>query len=120
MSSVLKQLSGRSQVILQCIADGYSYEKILSLHSEFTYKNIFDAAQEALDILKVNAQKNTDDHIEKVRKQHPRAYEKWTEDEEALLIEMFENNVPFEDIASKLKRQTGAIRSRLRKLELIE
>lgn len=53
-----------------------------------------------------------------IRKQYPRAYEEWTEDEEARLQEMFEEQKEIADIAKFLERQPGAIRSRLAKLNL--
>lgn len=53
-----------------------------------------------------------------IRKQYPRAYEEWTEDEEARLKEMFEEQREIADIANFLERQPGAIRSRLSKLNL--
>lgn len=53
-----------------------------------------------------------------IRKQYPRAYEEWTEDEEAQLQEMFEEQREITDIAKFLERQPGAIRSRLSKLNL--
>lgn len=53
-----------------------------------------------------------------IRKQYPRAYEEWTNDEEAYLIEMFEEGKMVSDIARYLERQPGAVRSRLSKLNL--
>ncbi len=56
--------------------------------------------------------------ISDIRKQYPRAYEEWTDDEEICLREMFEEKRKIVDIAHHLKRQPGAIRSRLSKLSL--
>lgn len=46
-----RQLSANSCAILQMIAAGRSYEQILKHCSELTYKDIFAAAQEALDLV---------------------------------------------------------------------
>jgi len=57
--------------------------------------------------------------ISVVRKEHPRAYEKWTEEEDARLRSMFGAGKDAAEMAAVLQRQRGAIRSRLRKLGLL-
>jgi len=39
--------SPKSRTVLALIAEGRTYEQILSLHPELTYRDIFAAAQEA-------------------------------------------------------------------------
>lgn len=56
--------------------------------------------------------------VGEIRKTHSKAYVSWDRDEEKQLIEMYRKGVPVPDIARRLNRQTGAIYSRLRKLEL--
>jgi hypothetical protein len=55
--------------------------------------------------------------IEGVRQTHPRAYEKWTEEEEQHVIRLTQEGLSMREIAEMLQRQPGAIRSRQRKLE---
>lgn len=51
---------------------------------------------------------------------HPaKAYEPWTEIDEQTLVECFNKKMPMKVIARKLQRGTGAIRSRLKKLNLL-
>lgn len=44
----------------------------------------------------------------------------WTEAHDECLIDLFQKNVPVSEIAATLKRTEGGIRSRLKKLSLIE
>ena len=54
-----------------------------------------------------------------IRQAHPRAYEKWSEQEDSTLRTLFQADPNIKNITEKLKRQSGAIRSRLAKLGLI-
>lgn len=51
-------------------------------------------------------------------KQHPRAYESWTEEEEDSLRQSLSEGKTVKQIAIELQRQIGAIRSRMNKLGL--
>lgn len=66
--------------------------------------------------------KKTDVHERKyrltdIRHQYPKAYEKWTSEEDAQLIELFNAGKTTREIAEKLLRQPSAISSRLQKIE---
>ncbi|MDE2853884.1 MAG: hypothetical protein OXN88_06905 [Chloroflexota bacterium] len=113
------KLSDKSRQILELISAGYSYEQILSLHSNFTYKDIFSAAQEALE-LESPTDASRQDRLESIKRKHPNAYEPWTQEQEELLMKMHRGGAPVYAIASALKRQPGATRSRIRKLGLDE
>jgi hypothetical protein len=58
--------------------------------------------------------------LEKIRVKNPKAYTKWTEEEEAVLREKFLQNNNLKTIAKQMGRQVGGIKSRLIKLGLIE
>lgn len=51
MSEERGELSSKSAAILGLIARGHSYEQILVAHPDYTYLDIFGAAQEALDLV---------------------------------------------------------------------
>lgn len=53
-----------------------------------------------------------------IRRDHPRAYERWTAEEEKRLLKLRDEGMTRREIARQLQRQPGAISSRLRKLEL--
>lgn len=113
------KLSEKSQRILELISAGHSYEQILSLHSDYTYKDIFAAAEEALELDKLS-DSNYQERLAEIKQQHPNAYEPWTERQEEILTQMHKGGAPVKAIASALKRQPSAIKSRIRKLELDE
>jgi superfamily II DNA helicase RecQ len=53
--------------------------------------------------------------VDAIRKEHPAAYEKWTKEEQKLIIG-YNNGKTVKELAKLLGRQPGGIRSRLRKL----
>lgn len=53
-----------------------------------------------------------------IRRDHPKAYEKWDEVQDAKLRLLFQAGKPVTEIAQSMQRQAGAIRSRLAKLGL--
>ncbi len=52
-----------------------------------------------------------------IRKHHPRAYEKWTTEDEELLTQGQREGAGVERLATLLQRQPGAVSSRLNKLQ---
>lgn len=56
--------------------------------------------------------------VAEVRKRHKKAYAKWTQEEEELLINNFVEGLSVEEIATMLERKPGAIASRINKLGL--
>lgn len=58
--------------------------------------------------------------LEELRKIYPRAYEPWTTQEDRQLNTEFKESVVLNEIASAHGRKRGAIRSRLKKLGLLE
>lgn len=61
-----------------------------------------------------------DERLNTIKKSYPRAYKIWTKNEEIELDKLFKENMPYSEIAKKLGRQPGAIRSRLIRLGLIK
>ena len=58
--------------------------------------------------------------IEEIRKQYPRAYMKWTAEDDEELGFLFAEGMSIKDLAQHFQRKPGAIRSRLQKLDLVE
>jgi hypothetical protein len=74
-----KHLTPQSAAILRMIANGHSYEQVLSADAKLSYEDIFSAAREALAV----AEWATSDNIERlkrIRAVHVRAYTKWSGD----------------------------------------
>jgi len=59
-------------------------------------------------------------NLEKIREQHPNAYLPWDEAQDEKLRGLFMKNLSVSDLAKTFGRKSGAIRSRLVKLELME
>ncbi len=60
------------------------------------------------------------ERIEKVKKKSPNAYAAWDEDQEVELRDLFERQISIAEIARTMGRQPGGIRSRLKKIGLID
>ena len=57
---------------------------------------------------------------EKIRQKYPRAYVKWSQDEEENLKKEYASGLQIGELAKRFQRQPGGIRSRLQKLGLLE
>lgn len=109
-------LSSQAIAVLEMIAAGHSYEQIIQAYPGLTYRDIFAAASEALAL----GESGRAERIAEIRRRYPRAYEKWTTEEEEQLCTLIAEGRTIASIAGQLKRQAGAIHSRLVKLGLTE
>ncbi len=113
-------LSARSLAILEMIAAAFTYEQILSTHTSFTYLDIFDAAKEAMDLSVVHHDAPKPAYnVSEIRTRYPRAYEKWSDNDDSLLLQYIRAGLTVAQISGRLQRQRSAIRSRITKLDLI-
>jgi hypothetical protein len=119
MAGEPRGLSQKSIVVLEQIAQGRTYEQILSRFPDLTYLDIFAAARETLT---VSGEEREDygARLARIKQKHSRAYEPWTEVEDTQLKRAIEVGTPVGRIAEQLQRQPSAIRSRLSKLALGE
>lgn len=113
------KLSDKSRQILTLISAGHTYEQILALKPDFTYKDIFGAAEEALEI-EISSNSSHQDRLADIKRHYPNAYEPWTPRQDEILTSMHKGGAPVKAIASALKRQPSAISSRTKKLGLNE
>jgi superfamily II DNA helicase RecQ len=58
--------------------------------------------------------------IDNIKLDYPRAYEPWNDEEEKMLIQLFNESKPLSVISKLMGRQNGGIKSRLKKLGLIK
>ena len=56
--------------------------------------------------------------LQAIRDKHPRAYDRWTAEEEEVLAQLWHAGVPTREIATRLGRQPGGIGARLARLGL--
>lgn len=113
------KLSETATIVLALIAEGHTYEQILALHPELTYKDVFAAAGEALQ-LAYEPQSSYQARMDEIKQKHPNAYEKWSEAEDVRLRDLHLQGMRTSEIAIELGRQPGAITSRLQKLGLAD
>ncbi|MBK6722679.1 MAG: hypothetical protein IPG58_05185 [Acidobacteria bacterium] len=113
---VEKQLSIKSRAVLSLIAEGQSYAQIVDGHSGITYLDIFHAAEEALQLNE--SQSDYQARLARIKEKHPRAYEKWSPEEDAELKLMRANGIGTQKLAEHFLRQPSAISSRLNKFDL--
>jgi len=121
--------------ILEDIAVGYAFHQIVEHYSKLTISDIMASAKFAADLIAQHVK--TEDVIEidaeiilrahnsrivnltEIRKEHPRAYQKWESTEDNELAVLFKDRHTYDDMVKALKRQPGAIRSRLVHLGLV-
>jgi hypothetical protein len=84
-----------------------------------------DATLDAL-IAQIKQRRSPEQHttgkerLEGLKKKYVRAYERWTDDEDEELRFLFSRDTSVSDLAAHFGRQPSAIRSRLRKLNLVK
>ena len=115
-----KKLTSKAVAVLLMVAEGHTYEQVLAAYPALTYLDIFQAAQEALALLGEGSLSGYLKRIAEIKKANPRAYEKWTEEEDVKLIQEVKDGIPMKMIAQAHERQPSAIRSRMVKLNLVE
>jgi hypothetical protein len=74
----------------------------------------------ALGLSSVGSLEMVEMSIERIRREHPRAYRSWTPVEDGELADRFCRGMSIQELARLHERQAGGIRSRLRKLGLIQ
>ncbi len=104
--------------ILQLIAAGYDYKYILDAVEGAHPRDIYDAAQNALDIIDcIESRKARKE--QRREKLYPRSGSEWEEHEILTLRRSFETKTEPSIIAKQLGRSRGAIRTQLIKMGLI-
>jgi DNA-binding NarL/FixJ family response regulator len=110
------KLSSRSTAILDLISKGHSDSQILKNNQGYTRDDICIAANEAL-ILNRNTQ-TREERVAKIQQRFPRAYERWSSDEEWKIRDLFQQGKTMREIASIVQRQPNAVKSRLERMGL--
>lgn len=118
--------------VLGLIANGYSYKQVLETHANLSLGDIMLSAKVARELIeKVNTVEQElkvegeltfvvkggqFKSMDELKKDHPRAFEKWTEQEHADVERMFKAGDSIKVIAEKLQRSYGSIKARLIKM----
>ena len=91
-----------------------SYDKYKNIIIENPPEEVVDNIELNLDYINKNAK------INEIKTTHKQAYEKWTEELDDELTEKYCTDWSIKDISEHFKRTEGAIRARIKKLELKE
>ncbi len=98
--------------------DSYEHEKVMISEENFqACAAALDAAFSFVGVRPSMVPKSS--HLMEIRRQFPRAYEKWSAAEDDILRKLFGQGKSVEEIAADLQHQPGAIHSRLAKLGLV-
>lgn len=109
--------TNKAATIVKMVEEGCDYIQLIATEPDISGKDLFEALMLAVRMKTDGAQPGAyAQHLAAIRAEWPRAYEKWTLDEDEQLRSMHANGIPVEEIAEVLQRQVSAIRSRLVKL----
>lgn len=108
------QTDETSRAILSLIAQGHDVPDILAQHATLTPEDVQAAAAEALRTLEEGPRVETRaERIERLRQRWPNAYAPWTDDEDARLVQRWDEGARLAPLSRELGRPPGAIRARL-------
>lgn len=93
---------------------GYECSRIMIL--EENLEAFADGLAEAIKVMRTKPKAYT---LDNVRRIYPRAYAKWTAEEDERLKEQYQQGIGIPELAKSFQRKQSAIRSRLAKLGLI-
>ena len=109
-----------SRAILYLLYEGRTFDEIFQLHPHLTVLDVSRAAGEGLRALEEEAEVRVEtraERIARVRQTHPRAFEPWTETEDARLVTRWKSReVTLAALARAMERPSGAVRMRLEKV----
>lgn len=106
-------LSPKSVIVMELIAKGHSYDQILRTQPDLTYRDIFESAQEIVTRVIKGKSK-----LDEIRERYPRAYIKWTSEEDGKLESLLRSGVVVTHIAQELERGRSGVFARVAKLGL--
>lgn len=110
-----------SRAILYLLYEGRTFDEIFRLHPNLTVLDVSRAAGEGLRALEEEARTRVEtraERIARVRERHPRAFEPWSEEEDARLALRFGEGASVAELTRALGRPRGALTMRLEKLGL--
>jgi len=85
-------------------------------HAEEFYQEL----KKTLRLLGIEESNRLPNRLDDIKRQYPKAYERWEPEEDSLLKEKFAAGVKIKELAASFERQPNAIRSRLMKLGLLQ
>lgn len=111
-----KLLSKRSTDALKLLAAGYAHDEIMLINPAITRSDISLAAEEALALHA--AALDREERAERIVRTYPRAFEKWSTEEEERAAQLYNAGKTMREIAAVIERQPNAIKIRLQRIGL--
>ena len=113
-------LSGINRMALQMSEDAHLIDEMLRSRATSDKQRFAHLAQKAKERAEnPPKKKKTDsgwaDKIAKMRETYPNAYRPWTDDDDTVLKQEFQNGASVKDLSAKLGRHEGSITMRLQK-----
>lgn len=104
-----------TRAILRLLAEGTPLDRLLAERPDLTTEDLRRAAAEALAALDHPRPETREERIRRLREKHARAFEPWSEDEDAHLLRRFDEGARLADLSREMHRPPNAIRIRLEK-----
>lgn len=101
--------------VLRLLAGGVPPDRLLRERPGLTLEDVRRAAAEALAALDHPPPETREQRIARIRERHARAFEPWSEDEDAHLLRRFDEGARLGELAREMMRPPNAIRIRLEK-----
>ena len=102
-----------TRAILRLLAEGMPPERLLAERPDLTPDDLRRAAAEALAALEHPRPETREERIARLRETHARAFEPWSEDEDAHLLRRWDEGARLADLARETQRPPNAVRIRL-------
>ncbi len=83
-------------------------------------EEFYQELKKALRLLGIEESNRLPNRLDDIKRQYPKAYERWEPEEDRLLKEKFAAGVKIKELAASFERQPNAIRSRLIRLGLLQ
>lgn len=110
-----------SRAILYLLYEGRTFEEIFERHPQLSVLDISRACGDGLRALEEERTTRLEtraERIARVRLQHPRAFEPWSEDEDARLALRWQEGASVAELCRAFGRPRGAVTMRAEKLGL--
>ncbi|MEW6412674.1 MAG: DUF433 domain-containing protein [Candidatus Zixiibacteriota bacterium] len=122
--------------VLELIAAGHSYKQVLEKYPQLSLGDIMLSARVAKDLvekiiivdkeikvegaMKFTVKGGQFRSVDEMKKDHARAFEKWTEHELEEVVRLHKGGRNISEISRQLQRSYGSIKARLERLGLID
>jgi hypothetical protein len=95
------------------VSGEFQHHRVMIFEEDF--EAFIEGIDKTIDFIRKN-QKQKSFNLEKIRQQYPKAYTKWSSEDDELLQNKYDEGISIAELSQFFQRQPSAIRSRLEKL----